>query len=329
MIERPLKIYSDKEDDWEGGKYIKNKKGKKVYIKSKLSKKRLQKHLKVNLKRKKKMIATRVYTRKQTVIDRAGDTTLGSGKAPPLGKDYIYLTTKEKDDNLVKELKKNRDTRQLELGMTETNLDTNLKTNLKLEKQSADMKAEIKNIKDIGRKAIVELENLTSSKAEPKNQVRIKGVSTGRKLKPEKGYSDEQWKKLSGNEKTRIKTENLKNLVKQNKGETEFRLKGETELKEYKPNPPPAGLSRDTTGFNLNPYENMPPKGETDKKKRVISKMKEISNKKKFESKKATFEAMRKVREDRVKDIARHERLFIELKHLTTGRMRTENKGYV
>lgn len=42
MIERPSKIYSDKEDDLEGGKYIKNKKGKKVYIKSKLSKKKLQ-----------------------------------------------------------------------------------------------------------------------------------------------------------------------------------------------------------------------------------------------------------------------------------------------
>lgn len=227
----------------------------------------------------------------------------------------------------MKELKKNRDTRLLELGMTETDS----KTTLKLEKQSADMKAEIKNIKDIGRKAIVELENLTSSagsKAEPKNQVKIKGVSTGRKLKPEKGYSDEQWKKLSGNEKTRIKTENLKNLVKQNKGETE--------LKEYKPNPPPTGLSHDTTGFNLNPYENMPPKGETDKKKRIISKMKDqareevrLSNKDKFESKKATFEAMRKVREDRVKDIPRYDRLFIEPKHLTTKRMRTENKGYI
>ena len=153
MIERPLKIYEDKEDDSAlagGGKYIKNKKGKKVYIKSKLSKKRLQKHLKVNLKRKKKKIATRVYTRKQPSIDRAGDTTHtsssstgSSGKATPLGKDYIYLTTKGKDDNLVKELKKNRDTRLLELGMTETDS----KTNLKLEKQSADMKAEIKILK--------------------------------------------------------------------------------------------------------------------------------------------------------------------------------------
>ena len=40
MIERPLKIYED--DEMDGGKYIKNKKGKKVYIKSKLSKKKLQ-----------------------------------------------------------------------------------------------------------------------------------------------------------------------------------------------------------------------------------------------------------------------------------------------
>ena len=207
MIERPLKIYEDKEDDLEGGKYIKNKKGKKVYIKSKLSKKRLQKHLKVNLKRKKKKIATRVYTRKQPSIDRAGDTThtsSGSSGKAPLGKDYIYLTTKEKGDNLIKELKKNRETRLLELGMTETDS----KTTLKLEKQSADMKAEIKNIKDIGRKAIVELENLTSYKAEPKNQVKIKGVSTGRKLKPEKGYSEAEWKNLTGNEKTSIKNEN-------------------------------------------------------------------------------------------------------------------------
>ena len=357
MIERPLKIYEDELDG--GGEYkrfIVNKKGKKIYIKSKLSKKKLQKHLKVNLKRKKKKIATRVYTRKQPSIDRARDTSSNSsssGKAP-LGKDYIYLTTKEKDDNLLKELKKNRETRLLELGMTPT---VDNETKLNLLKSNADMKAEIKTMRNVmdenitqGTKAVLELsDRLTSSassKAEPKNQVKIRGVSTGRKSKPEEGYTEAMWKQLSSNEKTKIKRDNLKKQVadskKQNKDFEEEQKQYQVEQARKRELDPSLKelISRHTTGFNLKPpniglpniedYEDYePPVG--DKKQRVLSKMKDIarekvrvSNKDKFETKKATFEAMKKVREDRVKDIPRYDRLFIEPTHIPTNRMREE-----
>lgn len=363
MIERPLKIYEDELDG--GGEYkrfIVNKKGKKIYIKSKLSKKKLQKHLKVNLKRKKKKIATRVYTRKQPSIDRARDTSsnsASSGKAP-LGKDYIYLTTKEKDDNLLKELKKNRETRLLELGMTETDNETKLN----LLKDNADMKAEIKTMRNVmdenitqGTKAVLELSDMLSSKAEPKNQVKIRGVSTGRKSKPEEGYTEATWKQLSSNEKTKIKRDNLKKQVadskKQNKDFEEEQKQYQVEQARKKELDPSLKelISRHTTGLRLNParagvpniglpniedYEDMPPLEDYgplvgDKKQRVLSKMKDIarekvrlSNKDKFETKKATFEAMKKVREDRVKDIPRYDRLFIEPTHIPTNRMREE-----
>ena len=84
MLKRPIRIYED------GGQlYIKKNKGKKVYIKTTLTKSKVQKqfikqyeknkHTKPN--RKRKRIATRVYTKVPVVLLRSGVNRTGDTKS--------------------------------------------------------------------------------------------------------------------------------------------------------------------------------------------------------------------------------------------------------
>ena len=127
QLKRPIRIYKEVGDN--GRLYI-NAGGKKIYIKTTLTKSKVQKQFikqyelskvnKLKRNRRRKKIATRIYT-KVPVVNRSEDTKstpaggsttgiplVAESKQPTNSKDSIYMSTGERDDALIKQITYNR-----------------------------------------------------------------------------------------------------------------------------------------------------------------------------------------------------------------------------
>ena len=220
QLKRPIRIYDD------GGQlYIKNNKGKKIYIKTTLTKSKVQKQFikqyelskvnKLKRDRRRKKIATRIYT-KVPVVNRSEDSksssTIGipvvaESKQPTNNKDSIYMSTGERDDALIKQITYNRIQNLIKTGIiptavsagdTEDKLkELQLKQDV-LAKYVRDKAIQIEDklSKPTGSTTIKQRQNreqvIKGISPSPEEQARYRALNPSQKIKMKEDYKLEQ-----------------------------------------------------------------------------------------------------------------------------------------
>lgn len=217
QLKRPIRIYDD------GGQlYIKNNKGKKIYIKTTLTKSKVQKQFikqyelskvnKLKRDRRRKKIATRIYT-KVPVVNRSEDSKSSSipvvaeSKQPTNNKDSIYMSTGERDDALIKQITYNRIQNLIKTGIiptavsagdTEDKLkELQLKQDV-LAKYVRDKAIQIEDklSKPTGSTTIKQRQNreqvIKGISPSPEEQARYRALNPSQKIKMKEDYKLEQ-----------------------------------------------------------------------------------------------------------------------------------------
>ena len=171
-MKRPNRVYSE---EGEERFYIKNKKGKKVYITTSLSKDKVQKEfIKVYMKNKtipKRKRRGKSYRNKpitQNELNRKGDTSSQSSPSvqPQLGvKDTIYMTDTEKADNLIKTIEQNRKLYYISQGVLPPTGQTQLEATAESGREQDSLNLLegrlSQRIDDLGARALQQIQNMS------------------------------------------------------------------------------------------------------------------------------------------------------------------------
>ena len=195
QLNRPIRIYKEVGDN--GRLYI-NAGGKKIYIKTTLTKSKVQKQFikqyelskinKLKRNRRRKKIATRIYT-KVPVVNRSEDTKSSSttgiplvaeSKQPTNSKDSIYMSTGERDDALIKQISYNRVQNLIKTGIVPSAVSAD-DTEDKLKELQLKQEVLAKYVRDKAVQIEDKLSRPTGSTTIKQRQNReqvIKGIST-------------------------------------------------------------------------------------------------------------------------------------------------------
>ena len=237
QLKRPIRIYKEVGDN--GRLYI-NAGGKKIYIKTTLTKSKVQKQFikqyelskvnKLKRNRRRKKIATRIYT-KVPVVNRSEDTKSAStsgippvaeSKQPTNSKDSIYMSTGERDDALIKQITYNRVQNLIKTGIVPDSFAGD--TGDKLKELQVKQEVLAKYVRDtaiqIEDKLSRPTESTTIKQRQNREQV-IKGISPSpeeqaryRALKTQKQKNDMKEEYRLEQERIRLEREQIGTEVK-------------------------------------------------------------------------------------------------------------------